>query len=455
MALDHAGQPAIEPRRRHMRVPVALDGEDRVHQPVDILAGEPGQRHHRHAAQLRQQPVAGLAQARQRRVLVLDQVPFIDRDHQGAPFALHKIRQRQILLFERDGGVEHQHDHFGILDRAQAVAHRQLFQLLGDARPAADAGSVDQVDHPAFPLPRHEDGIAGYARFRPDQHAFLAHHAVDQRRLARIGTADNGDVEIPLGVPAQRRLVPFALQHVLGDVDIDLGQGVEIGDFARFLLLRRPVDRRRNDGIELRQPQPMLGRERNGLPEAELIGFHQPGFCRAALGLVADQMHVLARLAQHLCEALVQRRHPGAGVDHEEDDVGFPDGQLGLLAHAVLEAAIGHVLVAGGVENAEGEVRDAALGLAPVAGHAGRVVHQRDLAADQAIEQRGLADIGATDNGNGDGHALVFRSGRRAGGRYCATGSASVVSAGISSPAVSSTMTEVSATAPSASNWAR
>ena len=44
-------------------------------------------------------------------------------------------------------------------------------------------------------------------------------------------------------------------------------------------------------------------------------------------------------------------------------------------------------LEAGRVDHGEGEVGDAPLALAPVAGDAGLVVDQRELPADQPIEQ--------------------------------------------------------------------
>ncbi len=236
-----------------MGIPAALDLEDGFHQLVDVLARQPRQRHQRHAAQLRQQPLAFLAQHLERFVLVFDQVPLVEGDHQRTAFALDQVGQGKVLLLEGDGGVEHQHDDFGILDRAQAVAHRQLLQLLGHPRTTPDARRVDQVDHPAFPFPRHEDRVAGNAGFRPDQHALFAHHAVDQRRLAGIGSADNGHVEIALWVPAQRRLVAFAFQHVLSDVDIDLGHFVEIADLEGATLGCLAVNGFRDDGVEFRQ----------------------------------------------------------------------------------------------------------------------------------------------------------------------------------------------------------
>ena len=67
----------------------------------------------------------------------------------------------------------------------------------------------------------------------------------------------------------------------------------------------------------------MLGAQaRPARRSPSLIGLHQARLGRAALGLVGDEVDVLAGLAQHLREALVERRHAGPRVDHEEDDVG-------------------------------------------------------------------------------------------------------------------------------------
>jgi hypothetical protein len=102
-------------------------------QLVEIAPGEAGERDQRDAAQLRQQALAFLAQLGEAGLLVLDQIPFVERDDHGAAFALDEVGQRQILLFEGDGGVEHQDDDLGVLDGAQAVADGELFELFGDA----------------------------------------------------------------------------------------------------------------------------------------------------------------------------------------------------------------------------------------------------------------------------------------------------------------------------------
>ncbi len=381
-----------------MRIPGLLDLEDRRHQPVEVAALHSTDRHHRHAAHLRQQFLALLAQLGESAVLVLDEVPFVDRDDHGAALAFDQIGERQILLFEGDRGIEQQHHHFGVLDGAEGIADGELFELLLDASLTADAGGVDEVDDAAFPLPRHHDRVARDAGFRAGEQPLFADHAIDQRGFAGIGAADDGDVEVALGVPAQRRAV-LGRAVVLREVDIDVGQ---------LLVDRRRrglgIDRLADDGVEIGKTQPMLGGERHCLAEAERIGLHQPRFRRPALGLVGDEVHFLAGFAQHLGEALVERRHPGPRVDHEEDHVSVADGDLGLLPHPILERAVGAVLVAGGIKDAEAQISDPTLGLATVARYARRIVDERNLPADEAVEQRGFADIGSADDSDDRTH---------------------------------------------------
>src|SRR5690606_22088619 len=136
---------------------------------------------------------------------------------------------------------------------------------------------------------------------------------------------------------------------------------------------------------------------------------------------------------------LIERHNASARVDHEEDDVGFPDGQLGLLAHAVFERTILDVFVAGCVQHAERQVGDPALRLATVTGYAGRVVDERNLAPDQSVEKGRLANIGAADNGQCNCHADPLGRG------YSATGS-STTSAG-ASPSTMASMVSAAASA--------
>ena len=130
----------------------------------------------------------------------------------------------------------------------------------------------------------------------------------------------------------------------------------------------------------------MLSRQRDRLAKAQTVGLHQARFGGTSFRLVGDQVHVLARPAQHLGKALIERGNAGARIDHEQDDVGLADGELGLLAHAVFEAAIGDILIAGGVEHPELQLGDMALRLAAVTRDAGGIIDQGDLPADEPVE---------------------------------------------------------------------
>ena len=80
--------------------------------------------------------------------------------------------------------------------------------------------------------------------------------------------------------------------------------------------------------------------------------------------------------------------------------VGCADRRLGLRPHAGGERALGTLVEAGGIDHGEVEVAEPACAFAAVARHAGRIVDQRELLADQPVEQRRFADIGPADNGD-------------------------------------------------------
>ena len=96
----------------------------------------------------------------------------------------------------------------------------------------------------------------------------------------------------------------------------------------------------------------------------------------------------------------VRAGQAGARVDHEQHGVAIVQRRLGLRAHAAGQRGRVALLQARGVDNGEVEVAEARLALAPVARDAGLVVDQRELAADEPVEQRRLADVGPADDGD-------------------------------------------------------
>ena len=311
------------------------------------------------------------------------QIPFVDRDHQRAALALDQVGDPQILFLELVLRVHHQHHDFGEADGAQRVRHRELFQLLLDPRAPPQARGVEHAKIPALPVDLDGNGIAGGAGLGAGQQPLLAEQVIDQRRLAGIGTADDGDPDRPLR------------QILIGFDDVVI---VEL-----LALLDRLRHQRAQRVVEIAEALAMLGRNLDRLAEPERVGFHRAGIALLALALVGDQHHRLVGAAREIGKGAIVRRQAGARVDHEHQGVGKPDRGLGLLLHPRGQRALGALVEARGVDHGEFEIAEASLALAAVAGDAGLVIDQRELLSDQPVEQRRFSDIGPADNGNREG----------------------------------------------------
>ena len=68
------------------------------------------------------------------------------------PSLLDEIGERQVLLLERDRGVEQKHHDLGEAHRAQRVSDRELLDLLDDPRLATQSRGVEDPELAAVPL---------------------------------------------------------------------------------------------------------------------------------------------------------------------------------------------------------------------------------------------------------------------------------------------------------------
>jgi hypothetical protein len=153
----------------------------------------------------------------------------------------------------------------------------------------------------------------------------------------------------------------------------------------------------------------VLGRDLDGIAEAERKGLHRAGIAVLALALVGDQQHRLVGFAGKIGEGAIGGREAGAGIDHEEQRIGLGDRGLRLFLHPCGERALGPLVEAGSVDDDEFEIAEPRLALAAIAGHAWQVIDERELLSDQAVEQRRLADIGPADDGDCEGHQSFVR----------------------------------------------
>ena len=232
------------------------------------------------------------AQVRDRAAaLALHQIPFVDGEHDGAALALDQVGDAQILLLEPVLRIHHHHDDFGKAHRAQRVGDRELLELLLDPRAPAQARGVEHAKLAALPVDLDRDGIARGAGLRARQQALLAEQMIDQRRLAGIGPADDGDADrTRRGLLLRQRLV------VLGFIFLDR---------LRHQLAQRV--------IELAHALAVLGRDLDGIAEAEREGLHRAGIAMLAFALVGDQQHRLVGLAGEIGEGAIVGRQARCG----------------------------------------------------------------------------------------------------------------------------------------------
>ena len=90
----------------------------------------------------------------------------------------------------------------------------------------------------------------------------------------------------------------------------------------------------------------------------------------------------------------------GLDVAHEDDDRGVLDGDLRLGAHEGQDLVVGARLDTAGVHDIEFAVAPLTLGVQPVPGDAGGILHNGQPLSAQLIEQHGLAHIGAAHDGD-------------------------------------------------------
>ena len=94
-------------------------------------------------------------------------------------------------------------------------------------------------------------------------------------------------------------------------------------------------------------------------------------------------------------------RWPDRHVDHEDDGVGLPDGPLGLGGH-LLRSSLASPPACQPPVSTSGELPAGPLGVQRLAvpGDARLLLDDRLAAADDAVDQGGLADVGAADDGD-------------------------------------------------------
>ena len=226
-----------------------------------------------------------------------------------------------------------------------------------------------------------DDGIDGVARGAGDighDGAVGTQDAVEQRRLTGVGAADDGHIQ--------------RVGERVGDLVLLLGQ-------------------QGHDVVEqVARAVAVQGRERRGLADAERIEL--PDVVILAIGvveLVHQQKDRLVAALEHAGDRLVLLGDAGAAVDHKQDDGGFLGGGERLVADGRGKDVIAlERLDAARVD--DGELAAVPIGrvIRAVARDAAGLVDDGVRGLGQAVDERGLAHVGASDDGDDRFHLLSF-----------------------------------------------
>ena len=103
---------------------------------------------------------------------------------------LHEVHQEAVAGPRRLGGVDDRDDDVGLAQRVQRRVHHPHVEPV--QRPM-NARRVDEDDLPVGPGADADDAVPGRLRLVRDDRQLVADEPVEQRRLAGVGPADEGD----------------------------------------------------------------------------------------------------------------------------------------------------------------------------------------------------------------------------------------------------------------------
>ena len=180
--------------------------------------------------------------------VLVDEVPLVERDHQRPAGLADHLDDPLVLLGDRLRWRRDQHGHLGPLDRGRGAQAGVVLVARRLLDPPADAGGVDEPPGPAAELDQLVDRVDGGAGDVVDDDPLLAGQLVEQRRLADVRLADDGDPAraADLASKLRRRLRQRGedgVEQVAGPAAVQRRDGVRLPQ-AQVPQRRRPRPRR-------------------------------------------------------------------------------------------------------------------------------------------------------------------------------------------------------------------
>ena len=231
---------------------------------------------------------------------------------------------------------------------------------------ATDARRVDQGKGALGSIEVGVDGVPSRAGDIAHDDTVLADEGVHKRGLADVGPSDDGHAHTIL---------------------LDEGRG--LGETPDHLIK------------EEADVQIVQGGDGERRPEAKGAGLGGSDLLASlGVGLGGDEDGGGLAAAHGVGHVVVAGGEAITRIDAEEDEGGLGDGGVDLGADQVGVVAFVLNLEAAGVEQKKGAVAPLDLGFETVARGAGLVLDDGEPFADDAVEERRLADVGAAHDGD-------------------------------------------------------
>ena len=116
-----------------------------------------------------------------------------------------------------------------------------------------------------------------------------------------------------------------------------------------------------------------------------------------ALCFVPHEDAGLAQLAQILGDFVVLGTDSCTGIDHKHDHIGLRNGLPRLFRHLHVDALAGIRLETSGVHHDEFPGTELPVAVVPITSEPREISHDGVTRLGEAVEERGLAHIGASD----------------------------------------------------------
>ena len=251
--------------------------------------------------------------------LVLDEVPLIHADDEPLAILLDEREDVEVLALDTAGGVEHKDTDVGVLDSADGANDRVVLEVFVDFATLADTSRIDEVEVHAELRVVRVDRVARGACYVGDDVALLTDEGIDERRLTRVGSADDSDT--------------WSIESL---VDV----------FAFGEVLR--------DGIkEVTRTATADSGDRHRITETKAVELSRLVVLGKVVRLVRHEEDGLLRAAELGSDLIIEVGDAALDVDDEEDDIGFLHSDLYLLVDLAFEDIFATYYPTAGVDDGE------------------------------------------------------------------------------------------------------